>query len=93
MDAPLDAESGLVMWVPTVTYNFTSFPCDCGVAVLQLKQANVDVTTAAEGGLRKIGLHTKNSQAARSQAKHEQPRMAGWAALSQAYQLRIPGYP
>ena len=50
-------------------------------------------TTAAEGGLRKIGLHTQNSQAARSQAKHEQPRMAGWAALSQAYQLRIPGYP
>ena len=63
--------------------------------MLQLKQANVDVTTAAEGGLRKIGLHAKNSQAVRSQAKHEleQPRMAGWAALSQAYQLRIPGYP
>ena len=55
---------------------------------------NVDVTTAAEGGLReKSAFNAKNSQAARSQAKHEQPRMAGWAALSQAYQLRIPGYP
>ena len=56
---------------------------------------NVDVTTAAEGGLvvliEKSAFNAKNSQAAPSEAKHEQPRMAGWAALSQAYQLRMSG--